>query len=90
MALTLQLLDQCQLVLGHHLGVDFVHTQLGGDVFGDPLGITGCHDHFDTPGVQGLDRGWGVVADRIGNGDDAHGAPVDSHEHGRLAGRVKG
>src|SRR5690554_4749380 len=89
MPLTLQLLDQCQLVFGHHVGVHLVHTQLGGDVFGNSLGITRGHDHLDIPGVQGLNGGWGVVADGIGNSNDTHGAPVDSDEHGGFAGSIE-
>src|SRR3546814_4917544 len=74
LALSLQFLDLCHLVLGQYLGEDCVDVEFLRDRVCDRRGITGQQDNLQSACVQSLDRidGLGTYGIRARK----HGAPL--------------
>src|SRR5690606_33660263 len=75
--------DGRDLLLGEEGRTDLVDADLGGDVLRGGLGVAREHDDvLDADAPKGCEDGGGLVADGVGELDDADTLAVDGDVHG--------
>ena len=84
-AIRLMLLQNLELILGQHLGMDSLDTELRGDIFGDDAAVTGHHRAADSGFGEFGDRIRRFLANRIGEGNSALHLSVGKHKQHRRA-----